>query len=346
MTKYTLHAHAARTPTPAPVPLDPAQLTRLSPGKRARYLRDLRRYWGQLLLPTPAAATITAILDALLEENDDAPPGAKTIAAFSGPNGAGKSTELWDWATRRHHAWTAGEPLGPNGLPTRALGPDRSCDHTPVLWISIPANAKIPDVNAQALAFLQTVTTGTIRDTTQRVLTLVRTMGVRVVVIDDVHLLVTHQRTGRTVLDHLKYLNTQLGEIGVTMVLVGANLINGALLSDPQIETRLIVEQIEPFEIRTARGRRAWQDLLREAERVYLPYLADTGPGAIAEQLPGPIYLRTQGYLRDTTKLLIHATLAAITDGTQALTLDHLDGARLSKRATREYADLTGTPAA
>ena len=154
----------------------------------------------------------------------------------------------------------------------------------------------------------------------------------RLVVVDDAHLLKMNRVGGREVLDYLKFLNTELGELHGTLVLVGAHLDGGPIVTDPQIEARLHLLHLHPFGIEAREEQVAWQRFLRDAETVLLPYLPATPAGALSQEFAAYIWKRTQGYLGDTATLLTDATLHAVDHGT-ALTRADLARVRLSERA-------------
>jgi len=89
---------------------------------------------------------------------------------------------------------------------------------------------------------------------------------VRLVVVDDAHLLKMNRVGGREVLDYLKFLNTELGELHGTLVLVGAHLDGGPIVTDPQIEARLHLLHLHPFGIEAREEQVAWKRFLRDAD--------------------------------------------------------------------------------
>lgn len=142
--------------------------------------------------------------------------------------------------------------------------------------------------------------------------------------------------TGRATLNAVKHLNTELGEVGGVLVLVGANLSDGEALADPQIRTRLAEHNLRPYAADTTDERREWQHFLKACEKVLLPYLSHDAAGLFASRHAAYLWLRTQGYVGDTVRLLVDAACAAIADNT-SLTREHLDGVGVSQRAQDEW---------
>ncbi len=141
-------------------------------------------------------------------------------------------------------------------------------------------------------------------------------------------------------LDFLKYLNTELGELGGTMILVGADLHESPLYLDPQINSRLERLTLGAYPLATDEDRRTWQRFLKDAETVLLPYFDCAPAGIFSCQLAGHIWRRTQGYVGDTALLLTQALLDAFDDGSDTITTAHLDGVALSARAEAGEAEL------
>lgn len=167
-----------------------------------------------------------------------------------------------------------------------------------------------------------------------------QTHGVRLVILDDAHMLRTTSVTGRATLNAVKHLNTELGEVGGVLMLVGAELTGGDVLSDPQIRGRLSEHTLAPYEVDTASGRAQWQRFLKNCEDLLLPYLPDEEAGLFSSAHAGYLWRRTQGYVGDTTRLLIDATAAAIETGAP---LDRavLDPIWVSQRAQDAQIDHT-----
>jgi hypothetical protein len=98
-------------------------------------------------------------------------------------------------------------------------------DWVPVVYVTLMASSSIKEINALILLYLGYPPEGLARTTTTRVLHALRMHGVQVVILDDAHMLRSTSAQGRAVLDYIKFLNTELGEINNgTVILVGAHL--------------------------------------------------------------------------------------------------------------------------
>lgn len=312
---------------------------------------DQDAYWAALSLTLPATVVPSVLaqraeqrLSRLLAINDRRPPGAKSVVGVDAPFAVGKSTFVKAWAHRSYRDRVG--PATPDALPSWAPEPEVSADWVPQVYITLRAASKIKDLNASILAFLGYPSEGLVRVTTTRVVKVLATHGVRLLIVDDVHMLKTTHAEGRDVLDYLKFLNTELGELGGTMVLVGAHLEGGPLFQDPQITGRLDKITLAPYEITTLQGRRDWQRFLSQVEDVMLRYFDTVAPGTFSHELAGYVWRRTQGYVGDTVRLLANALLTGFDDAEETVTRDLLQGVALSARAATAEADLVAAATA
>jgi len=331
------HVQATTPPPEMHPPWPDAQVRALPPIARRHYLSDVQASFERLVLPRTQTAPVQAGMDRVLRKNTRQAPGAKRMIMLDAPFATGKSTMIKDWAQSLHRSWL-GDQLACE-RPTWKPEPGMTADLVPVVYATLRSASKVKEVNAQILAFLRYPTEGLTRVTTTKVVSALFTHGVRLLIIDDVHMLRTTSIIGRETLDYLKFLNSELGEAGGTMVLVGADLKNGALHADPQIEGRLQRFALAPYEITTPGGQHAWQSFLKDAERILLPYLPGATPGLLAQEHAAYIWQRTQGYVGDTATLLTEALLTAL-DSRSTLTREHLAAVTLSERAHHAEADI------
>ena len=291
-----------------------------------------------ILISTDEGAAVAQQLDQVVRTNRLRPPGAMQMAALSAPFTAGKSTLIKLWALGVYRAAVADQLL--TNRPTWSPEPRVSADLRPVVYVMLRAASTVKDVNAQLLLFLGYPPEGLARTTTTRVLHALKMHGVRLVIIDDAHMLRAANALGRQVLDYVKFINTELGEQNGTVVLVGAQLEGTAILDDPQIRGRFTVVRLVPYAIETTEQRRGGQRFLKSAETPVLPYLPGAEPGLFSRVLPQHLWRRTQGFVGDTTKLIAGATLRAIDDRSNRITAEDLDAIPLSERSVDGQIDL------
>lgn len=343
MTARRWHRRSVEPDENPPDQITRAEIRSASTAVRSEYAAEVKRWYRGRFLMTSDREEIARQLSETVIANGDSPPGAKTFMSVTGPNGAGKSTFLKRWASERHRGWAAMYPAtGPGGRPVWHPDPQTECDVIPVCWVNLPSAARVKDLNAGILEFLGLPGEGLARLQTRRVLDACERHLVRLLIIDDAHLLNTGQRIGREVLDHVKVLNTELGELGASIVLVGANLEQGELLTDPQIAARLKAHFLGPIEVDTAAGRLQWQTLLAAQERDLAPYLPGLSTGVLHDEFAGLVWMRTQGYLGDVRELLVESIGRAIEDGTGAVSRAHIEAVPLSERAEARRATLAG----
>lgn len=316
-----------------PVPLTLKQWGALTSSQRRSHIDRLKRWLHQQYFTTAQFDAVTQRLDTIVERNAQTPPGAKEIPVITGPNTIGKSAFIKHWGRQRYLQWTASAADGSTHRPVWYPTPDVECDFCPVVLINLQADAQTKALDSQILGFYGLPSGTTAHDTTRSAMKALARHQARVLVIDDVNLLKTEWRGARKVLDHIKFLNTELGENGATLVLVGANLVGGELLNDPQIKGRSTTCAVAQYEIDEPDEQRVWQRAIRDLEERLLPHLPAGGVGMLYRDLAGELWFRTQGYFQDLKQLVCEATLAATNDGTHTIQRHHLDGVTLSDRA-------------
>ena len=152
------------------------------------------------------------------------------------------------------------------------LTEDCEADLCPVAWIDLPAGAKIKDVDVKILEFYGLPGEGLIRHLSERAIRAAARHRTRALIVDDAHLLKTDWKGGRDVLDHVKHINTELGEIGATLLLVGADLDGGDLVTDPQITGRLKLQETFPhYGTDNIEQMRTWQTIVRRLDQISAP---------------------------------------------------------------------------
>lgn len=339
MDAHDWHLQATQPTASWPNPLDCDALEQLPRGQRAAYLERLTIALEGAVVSTEEADTVSGQLDRVVRTNRLRPPGAMQMMALSAPFTTGKSTLIKGWAQRIYREVIAEQAT--EERPTWSPQPHVTADLRPLVYITLRAASTVKDVNAQLLLFLGYPPEGLARTTTTRVLHALKMHGVRLVIIDDAHMLRATNALGRQVLDYVKFLNTELGEQNGTIVLVGAHLENTTILDDPQIRGRLTLVTLLPYGIDTTEQRRGWQRFLKAAEGSVLRYLPDAEPGLFSRVLPAHVWRRTQGFVGDTTTLLGRAVLRAIEGHSHDITIDDLDAVPLSERSVDGQIDLT-----
>ncbi|HWJ65124.1 MAG TPA: TniB family NTP-binding protein [Nocardioides sp.] len=331
------HHQATAPMVAAPQPATADDLAAMSPMGRSTYADAVRAALRARRVSSPVHDATANAIDCALESAVLEPPGARTILALSAPYTAGKSTLIKSWAQDRYRTWAkATRSTRPRWTPA----PGITADLVPVCYLTLLSESRSKDLYTQILSFVGYPASGVERTLALRAVKALQTHGVRLVILDDAHMLRSTSVTGRATLNAVKHLNTELGEVGGVLMLVGAELTGGDVLSDPQIRGRLSEHTLAPYEVDTATGRAQWQRFLKNCEDLLLPYLPDVEPGLFSSRLAGYLWRRTQGYVGDTTRLLIDATATAIETGAP---LDRaiLDPIWVSQRAQDAQIDHT-----
>lgn len=331
------HRQATRRLPCPPDPVSGGELRLMSAGARQEYLTRVRASLRLKPLASPIHDEISAQMTLELESALLEPPGARTILSLSAPFAAGKSTLVKQWAQHLHRDWlgvsdVVEEPAGE--LPQWVPKPGYLAGVIPVNYMTLLSDSRGIDLYAQLLAFASLEAGARTRASAlvQQAVEALARHRTRMVIIDDAHMLRTTSVTGRATLNAVKHLNTELGEIGGALVLVGANLTGGDVLEDDQIRARLAQHAFDAYEIDTVDGRQQWQRFMKTCESRLLPYLPRNQAGDFSQLHSTYIWVRTQGYVSDVAALLIGATTAAL--GSDArIDRNLLGGISLSQRA-------------
>lgn len=328
------HEQCLAEPPIEPPHLSLKQWRSMSDETRHAHIEQLDAWLGHLYLPTAAFAEIEQTLDKTVRDNIVSRSGAKQIIVVTGPNVIGKSTFMLRWAAARYMEWTRTSAHDSRGRPVVHLSEGVEADLCPVVWIDLPAAAKINDLNVEILGFFNLPGEGRTRALTHRAIRALHRHRAKVVIVDDAHLLKTDWKGGRDVLDHVKSINTKLGQVsGATLILVGADLEDSDLVNDPQIAGRLTQVSVGPYGADTVKEQTQWQRLVRDLEQLILPHTPAGKPGMLFLNLAGELWFRSQGYIGDLMVLVREATLTASADGTHRITARHLKAVTLSRRA-------------
>ena len=336
-----LHAQAYAPPLTPPPTLTRAEAAATSEAKRREYAREVRRYLNGHYFDSERDRRIRQVLNDLIEDNAEMLTGTREVALLTGFNVLGKSTVLYQlsYAVHRHHVGPDGDParMARRTATRRFGGRDQEIHptHAPVLFLSLEAATTVTRFNELVVeAFDMDKSTAKKAST----LDLVLEHGVRLLVIDDLHQLILTERLGRYALDHLKAIVTALGEYGITVIFSGANLHEHDVMSDPQITGRAYEITVAPYGSDTRDQALAWQRFLKESGDVIAPFLPAANPGMLHNDLPGLILERTHGRMQAIVNLLRRATVAAIEDGTWAVTEKHVLAVPASKLTVDELA--------
>ena len=330
------HNYCVSAPPMSPLILTVKQWAALSDLDYELQSEALEQWLGHVYIDTPELKAITHTMTRTVRANAFSPPGAKNIVALSGRNLAGKSTLAKRWARSIYRDSIKDSPLDDRGRPVGRPARGWEVDFCPVVFLNMGAGAKMAAFDGLILSFFGLPTDGRVRELTASAVKAIQRHRTKVLVIDDAHFIKTVCKDARDVLDHIKKINTEIGEVGATLVLVGADLTDNALAQDPQIAGRLKLRVFPEYEIDRAEEQCAWQRIVRDLENQVLPHLPAGKPGMLFTELAGELWCRTQGYLGDLRELVCEATILATQDRSHRIQRKHLDMIDLSVRAELE----------
>lgn len=310
-------------------------LWEMSPTERERYAQDVYSY----LRTNPSGSPVhDSVLESLMELWTlvrAEPLGARTVLGLSAPYSCGKSTVAKRFAAEIYQQ-IIGSSLD-ESQPVRVISDgvarDIEADWIPVVYLNLQSDTASKDLYAQVLAFLGHPVAGSRGILAARTTSAMRDHGVRLVVVDDAHMLRTRLQQGRATLDALKHLATEVGEIGGVLMLVGAFDSDSDLLHDAQLRGRLELLTFSPYKADTPAQRAVWQRLLRSREEQVRHFLTEMDEGELSRGLAGTVYAQTQGYVGDVSALLSTAVRAALKRGEVFLSHRAMQSGRVSQRA-------------
>lgn len=327
------HAYCRSGNPDSPARSGQRDLARLGSGQLKSYSRDVEQY----LLRCPARSPLHESLKEQLRDDVESiqlePYGARTLTALTAPFTAGKSTTVKSVARELHCDWLAdlADEERPRWSPPGRE--DVDADRIPIVYVNLQSDTSSKDLYAQILTFMGHGATWTRSQLAINTTNAFATHGVKLLILDDAHMLRTHLKQGQATLDAIKVIATELGEIGGMMCLVGSWSGASDLLDDPQVRGRLSLHELDTYKIGSKLDRALWQRLLKAWELQIQQFLPGLRSGDLSQTAARYLYERTQGYVGDLAKCLSTATGCALRAQRATLIADDLAQARLSARA-------------
>ncbi|MGV9479034.1 MULTISPECIES: TniB family NTP-binding protein [Gordonia] len=338
---YSLDIHNfAAAPNPTPPTLRRAG-QKLSTSEIDHVCRWVRSQY----VVTDEVRHVHDVLDATLNRNDRTKSGsdapiAKHLVVVTGANGSGKSRCVQEWVRARYRA-TFGEMALTLDSPVRfELQPGVLADWVPYMWINIGTGDGSGAIDRRGAEFFGLPDTGAVDKVGRRARAALRRHRVTAMVLDDAHMATGGSTKYRSVADHLKSTNSELGVTDTTMILVGADLFDHRLLADPQIAARARVVEITPYAIDDDDGRAHFQSILQQVEQTLGEHIPIITPGLLSTKHIGLLHHRVQGYLGDTLDLITEATQLALYEGASTVNADHITKVGTTLRAQRRQREM------
>ena len=319
-------------PRTAPPQLTRKQLEGLARRDRLRY-DEARKIWHANLGPiiTPGMRQVFGELTELIDSNRQDGGRVKPAAVLDAWPGLGKTTLITAFSSKFHQ-----DEIDLRGATTE-LGHER----IPVAYLSLTSTTTMRTLNSMLCQFYghPGAHRGNAQRLAERATTCVRDCQTRLIIIDDVHFLDMNRRNDREVANHFKWLSTQFP---VTFIFVGVGIEERGLLTEGMDPLHLVRSQtarrwtklgLEPFEVKTKRGRATWRSLLLGIEQGIR--LVDSRAGMLADELPAYLYERSTGHFASLMALINRGCLRAMQTEAEHIDLALLDGIKADAAAEK-----------
>lgn len=275
---------------------------------------------GNIILSTPDTDAIDLnarmLVTSLAANKFTARPGL----AVSGPSTLGKSTATM-WVAKQHELRMR-EKTGRGDDPSFA----------PVVYVPTPAGTTPKGIMAAFCNWLGLPIhrQATAQELTEQVVTVLRTLGTSMVLLDEIHNLKTRSTTGADAASALKGFAERLDAV---FVYVGIDLPASDLFTGTigaQLAGRVTMYEMQSFGNSTQQQRDDWDDLVAAVEEL-LP-LVNHKEGTL-ESLSGYLFDRTGGSIGSLRTLVGKAAQLAMIDGTEKVDRVKLDRVRIDLNA-------------
>ncbi|MGY1640747.1 TniB family NTP-binding protein [Geodermatophilus sp. SYSU D00703] len=321
----------AYSPT-APDRMTPRELTGLSDEAKARYDEDRFRWLGSdLVLETEDIVTLQRQTEIAFARSVARSATARRGLAVTGPAGLGKSTAVL--LIGKRHERKARLQAGRTG----------DAAFAPVVYTVVPPGTT---PKMMMLAFgnwlgLRTLRRATAQELAEQVVAVLRDLRTSLVIVDEVHNLMTNRSAGAEAASALKTFSERLD---ATFLYAGIDLVHSPLFTGDmgkQTKARMIVKEMRPFGFGTQAQRDAWTELVLGVEEL-LP-LVRHAEGALEGEATY-LYDRTGGSIGALRALLSDAAIAAILEGSERVDRKLLDTIMTDRASTEHGAMASRSP--
>ncbi|MDQ8708323.1 TniB family NTP-binding protein [Streptomyces sp. LHD-70] len=308
--------HFATTPPPRP----PA------PGEPVRSVEERLAYHSAFVtVRTPAIETLTTNVRTLMILGRHQQNTARPSLIVTGPAAAGKTTALLHVGRTCHLAHTQQDPLPARS--THAL--------VPVAYVLVPPGASAKALATEFARYLGVPVTSrmTQAQITDAVCHTYNQVGVRLVMIDEIHRLNPRTTTGAETADLLKDLTER---IRATFVYAGIDVTGTALFTGvrgAQLAARASLVECGAFPARLGK-QHPFKELITGVEAAL--DLRAHPPGTLVRHAPY-LHQRTAGRIGSLTRLIRQAAITAILDDTERITKPTLEAVRLDHLAEQHH---------
>ncbi len=311
--------------TPPPVP--PA------PDTPPRSVEERLAYHSAFVtVRTPAIDTLATSIRTLMTLGRYQQTTARPSLIVTGPAAAGKTTALLHVGRTCHLAHTRTAP--PPGKPSDV--------QVPVAYVLVPPGATAKMLAAEFARYLGIPVTARMTQTqiTESVCHTYNQLGVRLVLVDEIHRVNPRTTTGAETADLIKDLTER---IAATFVYAGIDVTQTPLFTGvrgAQLAGRASLIECGPIPARLG-NRHPFTDTVTDLENAL--DLHHHRPGTLPRHATY-LHQRTAGRIGSLTRLIRQAAITAIHDGTERITKQALDSIRLDHHAETTRQPKTRTP--
>ncbi|MBT2448234.1 TniB family NTP-binding protein [Streptomyces sp. ISL-43] len=274
---------------------------------------------------TPAMDTLATSMRTLILLGRHQQTTARPSLIVTGPAAAGKTTALLHVGRTCHLAHTHHAP--PPRRPEDA--------QVPVAYVLVPPGATAKMLAAEFTLYLGIPTTARMTQTqiTESACHTYNQVGVRLVLIDEIHRVNPRTTTGAETADLLKDLTER---ISATFVYAGIDVTNTPLFNrvrGAQLAGRATLIDCGPLPARLG-NKHPFTDVITDLENAL--DLQHHRPGTLPRHATY-LHQRTAGRIGSLTRLIRQAAITAIDDGTERITKTALDAIRLDHHAETQH---------
>jgi hypothetical protein len=311
----------------------------LAPAARRRLDRLRHQHHSALvIIRTTRMQQLHHVIERRVHANAAQPAGARRSIVIDGPPTVGKSTlvKLFGLDLERGLRTEYPERFAP-GYHVDGI----MIDYTPVVYLSIPAQATPKDLSAALADFLGQPyrPRATKTEITNIALNAMKRCGVALIIVDDVHFLDLSAKEGKLANDHLKDI---ANKCPVTFVFTGHDLEHSGLflegLADAERATqtsgRNALHRLDKFKITTEAEQREWAGTIMTMEDSLLLYRHK--PGTLLKHYRY-LHDRTDGSICALADLIRESAIEAVMTGEEAITKKLMDTIIISKQAEAAY---------
>jgi hypothetical protein len=307
---------------PQPELLSRRQLKELCDDALRQYNKSRRKHHANLgPLQTPQMTALHEDLWDIVDSNDqdgDKVKGGIAVDAFPG---LGKTTAVLAFAREFHR----------RAIKEQGDLTDDGHERWPVCRVGLTSNTSMRDFNRAILEFYGHPGRfkGTATDFGFQALDCVLSSEAEILIVDDLHFLAWKNKNGIEVSNHFKYI---ANEFPITLIMIGVGLEGRGLFEEGDSYEDAVMAQtgrrttrlgMEPFMIKTDKGRSNWRNTLLAIEQRVV--LADKYPGMIADDLSDYLFARSTGHIGSLMTLINRGCQRAVRTGAERLDAELLD---------------------